>query len=525
MPQAVRGFVARLRGFWDAFTVPQRTFALIAAAAVVLGGVMFYQSVTRPSMTALYSGLSATDAQAVVDTLTAQGVTYELTGGGGTVLVPRDQLYDLRVELASQNIPSQQDGYSLLDDMGMASSDFQQQITYQRALEGELARTIRAMDGISNASVHLALPERSVFTDEVADPTASVFLAVGAGTTLDSSAVQAIQTLVAAGVADMAASDVTVIDSTGKDLSMTVNGIGGVSTDYEQRATRNVQAMLDQVLGAGNSVVTVRAEMSGDSVERISETFGATEDVPPLSSSLTTEEYTGAQSNATGVLGPDNIAVPGGQGNGSGTYERSEEVLNNSVDKVTESVMTSPGGLARQSVSVVVDTEAARAIGDDQLRDLVAAAAGVVEDRGDVLAVARTEFDRSVAQQAQEALAQAEAEEAEQEADARRSETIQTVAIAVGVLLALLFLVGLYVVRRRARERAEEDAESEAFFEDLQPFPLDEQAAAPNEAPTSVMEALEPDPDEVMRTELAELADEEPAVVAERLRDWLTVSR
>ncbi|MFT0847530.1 flagellar basal-body MS-ring/collar protein FliF [Actinomycetaceae bacterium L2_0104] len=524
MPQIIGGFLGRVRGFWDKFSIPQRTFALIAVVAMVLGGVAVFQAANKPTMTALYSGLSAADAQAVVDALSAEGVQYQLTGGGGTVLVPQEQLYDLRVRLASQSIPSNEDGYSLLDDMGMASSDFQQQVTYQRALEGELAKTIRAMDGVQMASVHLALPEDSVFTEVAGDPTASVFIQSAAGKSLDTTAVQAIQTLVAAGVPNMAAASVSVIDASGRDLSMNASGASGAGTsDYEERTARQVQTMLDQVLGPGNAVVNVTAELDNDSSERVTETFSAGDDVPPLSESRTSESYTGASNNATGVLGPDNIAVPA-DGDGSGAYERTEEVVNNSVNKTTESTLSAPGTrLARQSVSVVVDSEAAKTISTEELRDLVAAASGTVEGRGDTLAVTKTVFDRTIADEAQQALDAAQEQEDAEAAAAERSSTIRTLAIVSIVLIGLLFLLYRFISRRRAAKEEEEETYEETLFEETDLPTFDEVINGPETGIIPAYEPPEADPDELMRTDLATLADEEPEVVAERLRDWLTV--
>lgn len=522
MPKIIGGFFGRIRGFWDAFSVPQRTFALIAVVAVALGGVALFQVATKPTMTALYSGLSPADAQAVVDSLSTDGVQYELTGGGGTVMVPKDQVYDLRVKLGAQNIPSDEGGYSLLDDMGMASSDFQQQITYQRAVEGELAKTIGAMEGIKTASVHLALPEDSVFTDKVGDPTASVFIEVAGGKSLDSTAVQAIQTLVAAGVPNMTVKNVSVIDSAGRDLTVTATGVSGPGTsEYEQRTAQQVQDMLDRVLGPGNAVVSVTAEMNNDSTERVSESFGSTENVPPLSESHTSETYTGAGSNATGVLGPDNIAVPG-DADGTGEYEHTEDVINNSVNKTTESVTSNPGTrLARQSVSVVVDTEAAKAISTEELRSLVGAAAGVVDGRGDQLVVQKTAFDRTTAQQAQQALEEQQKVEQAAADEAAFNKMIRMIGIAVVVVIFLLILLFSWISRRRAAKRAAAEEYEETLFEETNIPSYDDVVAEGEVESIGTYEPAAPDPDEVVRTDLATLADEDPQVVAERLRDWL----
>ena len=160
----------------------------------------------------------------------------------------------------------------------MTSSEFQQQVTYQRALEGELAKTISAMGGVQAASVKLAIPKDSVFVSEKADPTASVFVKTSAGSSLTTANVQAIINLVSASIEGMTSKDVAVIDSNGVVLST----VGGDSTtlmqsgqvsDYEQRTAANVQAMLDRVVGVGNAVVSVSAELNYDKTARTTETF------------------------------------------------------------------------------------------------------------------------------------------------------------------------------------------------------------------------------------------------------------
>lgn len=528
MPEAVKGATARLKEYWDAFSVPQRTFALLAVAGLVLGAVVFVNRITQPTMSPLFSGVSATDAATVVETLEAQGVNYELTAGGTTIMVPSDQVYDLRIALAAEGLPRQQDGYSLLDDMGMASSDFQQQVTFQRALEGELSRTVGAIEEIRTASVHLAMPEESVFSDRAVDPTASVFVELENGASLDSNSVQAITTLVSSAVPNMNATGVSVIDAAGRDLTLTA-GSGANATDHEQRVARQVQGMLDQVLGAGNAVVSVNAELNRDTTERLAETFTSEDDVQPLSSSTVVEQYDGAGQAVGGVLGPDNIAVPG-DGGEAGSYQREEEVVNNSVNKVTEQTLVSPGGVSRQSVSVVVDTEAAAAIGQEPLEAMVAAAAGIDEERGDLLAVTRTTFDTAVADAAQQALADAEADAAalaEAEAAAERAALLRNIAIGGALLLVLLAYA---FIRRRRRRREERELRDLGELQMLQEQPLlpfepetSELDAIEDDIPAPVLEPSVPDPDETIRAEVAALADENPEAVAERLREWLSV--
>ncbi|WP_127126480.1 flagellar basal-body MS-ring/collar protein FliF [Georgenia sp. SYP-B2076] len=520
MPAAVSGFFGRLKAVWDQFSLPQRTLVAIGLAVLVLGGAALYSWASKPTMSPVFTNLSAEDASAVVDQLQADGVPYELAEGGGTVLVPADQLYDLRISLAATGLPTSKDGYSLLDNMGMTSSDFQQQVTYQRALEGELAKTIGAIDGVAASTVHLALPQESVFVERAVAPTASVFVKLQQGKTMDTNAVEAVVNLVSSSIPDMEPGGVSVIDADGKVLSATgADGAVGSDTDYEDGVAAQVQGMLDRVVGPGNAVVSVQAEFDRDSTARTTETFTPANGAPPLSESTSKEEYTGGGAAVGGVLGPDNIAVPNGNG-ADGSYTKEDQVLNNSVNKVTEQTDVAPGGVARQSVSVVVDAQAGAGLNLPDLERMVTAAAGIDVARGDVVEVSRMAFDTSAADAAAAALAAAEdAAAADRQAALLRQGIIAAVVLVVVLLIAI-------AVRRARRERREEiDLRELQLLEATQigeELPMDETAflpAAPAPVPqvTSAADAV--------RAELADLAADDPRAVAKQLREWLAVRR
>jgi flagellar M-ring protein FliF len=520
MPTQITALLDRAKGVASQFTLAQRTLAIIGVAGLVLGLVALSSWMTKPTMSPLFSGVSAADASAIVDQLDGEGVPYELADGGGTILVPADQLYATRISVAAAGLPadSEEGGYSLLDDMGMTASEFQQQVTYQRAMEGELSKTIGAIAGVKTATVKLAVPEESVFVDEVADPTASVFVETKQGVDLEAGQVQAIVHLVSSGIPGMNPTDVAVIDAQGTVLSAiggsTAGGLSDQQTgEYETRVAASVQTMLDRVVGVGKAVVAVTADLNYDNTDRTSETFDATENVPPLSSSTTKEEYTGGGGTPVGgVLGPDNIAVPGGTGS-DGSYLKESEVLNPAVNKVTEHTTTAPGSVNRQSVSVVVDADAAAAVNMVDLEALVTAAAGVDVARGDTVEVARMAFDTQSAEAAQEALAAAAAEEKA----AQQAELYRTAAIVGGV--ALLLLVALIMAKRRSRKARREalDLGELQIVDGAPQLPFD---------PTDSVLALpapEPQVDEaaVRRAEIGALADEAPGEVADLLRGWL----
>ncbi len=492
MPRQVSSALQRFAAMVGQFTIAQRTVAIIGIAVLALGIAGLTMWAAKPSYTPLFSGLSAADASSIVDQLTSDGVPYELTNGGATILVPQQNVYDERLKAAAAGLPSSStEGYSLLDTMGVTSSEFQQSVTYKRALEGELASTIKAMKGIQNASVRLAIPEETVFVAEKANPTASVFVETKNGTTLSGDQVEAIVHLTSASIQGMASTDVAVIDADGSVLSAVgVGATGGAdqqAADYEGRVQQSVQTMLDKVVGPGNATVVVAADMSYESAERTEETFTAPEDVPALNEAVKTETYSGTGGGGAGVLGPDNIAVPGGAG-GNGTFNSEDTTRNNAVNKVTESRTIPAGAITRQTVSVALNAEAADGLKVGDITSLVTAAAGIDAKRGDAVTVEMVSFNGAGAEQAAKALAEAE----KAAADERLAGIVRTAILAAGIVLSVI--VGLIVYARRSSRQTREAIElgelseaQPALAAAVSPFPLE----APT-IPLAVAPAPEP---------------------------------
>jgi flagellar M-ring protein FliF len=525
MPAQLNGLLGRARTTISQFTLAQRTIALIGLGVLVLGAVALSSWLTTASMTPLFANLSATDASAIVDQLDGQGVEYELADGGSTILVPADEVYSLRLQVASAGLPTDSDGggYSLLDSMGMTSSEFQQQVTYQRAIEGELAKTISAINGVRGATVHLALPEDSVFVSETPEATASVFVETSPGSTLSADQVQAIVHLVSAGIEGMSPEDVAVIDANGQVLSAvgssSVGGLQGSQvSDYEARVAANVQNMLNSVLGPGNAVVSVTAELDFDEASRTSETYSATADLPPSSASTTTETYSGTGSTVGGVLGTDGTVTNPASGEDAGDYRREDSTVNNPINRVTEELISAPGTVRRQSVSVIVSDTTD--VDVTSLQNSIAAAAGIDTERGDIVEVSQMAFDTTAATQAQEAIAAAdEAAKAE-----RTTELIKTGAIATVVLISVILLIVMGLRRRKSDTREAVDLGDLELLEAARALSIEagEKAEAARALPVAepVQQAGPSRRDEVMA-----MAAEQPAEVAEVLRGWLSSGR
>ncbi len=452
MPSGISSAFGRLTHALREFTVAQRTLAIIGAAVLIVGAVALGAWFTRSQYTPLFSGLSGTDASAIVDQLEADGVSYQLADGGATILVPDEHVNAERLKAAAAGLPSlESGGYALLDSMGVTASDFQQTVTYKRAIEGELARTIESIDGVRTASVQLAIPEDSVFVSQTVPPTASVFIDTESGADLTSDQVQAVTHLTAAAVDGLVPDNVSVVSADGTVLSAVGVGASG-STDqqastYEDRVRVAVQAMLDQVVGAGNATVVVAADMSLQSGERVEETFSTPVGSPVLNEQSSTQNYSGTGGAASGVLGADSIAVPTTGTSGDGTYTADSGTKNNAVNKVTETTQIPAGEIRRQTVSVAVDKDAVTGMTAETIAGLVTAAAGIDTTRGDAVKVELVSFTKPDAAVAEAALEAARG----QELQADILQIVTTAVPFVGAALVLIIL--LSGLRRKGKSK------------------------------------------------------------------------
>lgn len=455
MPQQVRGVLQRALHALREFTVAQRTLALIGLAGLVIASIAVGAWLTQPQYVPLYSGLAGADASAIVEQLEAADVSYELVDGGTSILVPQQDVAAQRIAAAAAGLPgSESGGYALLDSMGVTASEFQQSVTYKRALEGELARTLKGLNGVSAASVQLAIPEESVFVEEQAPATAAVFVETVSGRTLSADQILSVQHLVSSSVPGLDASAVSVVDADGTLLSATTQETAGrAASDYEMDVQARVQAMLDRIVGAGHATVAVSAHIDKESAQRTSETFTTPdEEGLALQESTTSEVYgpgANADGGATGILGPDNIAVPNEAGAGEDGYSNTTVDRVNAVDKVTEVRTIPAGALVRQSVSIAIDEAAAEGIRPSAIESLVATAAGIDEERGDAVTVEVVTFAVANAETAAAALDAAKAAESQESTQSLIQTGIVAGAIALVVIAGMILLT-----RSRKRGRA-----------------------------------------------------------------------
>ncbi|MBN1091615.1 flagellar M-ring protein FliF [Blastococcus sp. TML/M2B] len=530
MKSALAGTLERARSAFASVSLGQKVVIGLLLAGLLLGGFFFSTWITAPTKAPLFSNLATSDAAAIVEELNAAGVTYELTDGGQTILVAKDAVYDLRLQMSGKGLPSGSDtGYALLDEQGITSSEFQQQVTYKRAIEGELSRTLEALDGVNQAIVSVALPKDEVFVTEQAEPTAAVLLDLAPGTTLSGEQIQAVTNLVSASVESMAPDQVTVTDTTGQVLSSPGTGITAAAGDarsqveleYQNRLAANAQRILDTVLGPNRSVVSVRADVDLDKRDTTSKTFTYDEGTPPVSERRDVEEYSGSGGAIVGgVLGPENMPdAADNTGGGDSSYTKESTTSNNAVGETTEVVQGAPGGLNRLTVSVVMDQAVAGNLPQAQLQALVGNAVGLDEARGDAITVAAMPFDTAAADAAAADMEAAR----EAEAAAAMWSMIRTGGIAAGIALLVLVVW----LRSRKRGDVEEDYEPLELSDDML-AELDRiRIESTREAPVIDNRAAELEAAERqrVRSDISTMITERPDEVAAMLRGWLTENK
>jgi len=404
--------------------------SLAASIALIVGLLLWSRT---PEYRVLFSNLSERDGGAVIAALQQMNVPYR-TEVGGAILVPADQVYDLRFRLAGQGLPrGGAVGFELMDTAKLGMTQFQEQVAYQRGLEGELARTIQSLGPVEAARVHLAIPKPSVFVREQQKPSASVMVSLYTGRSLDPAQVNAIVHLVSSSVPNLSPASVTVVDQagnllTGRTESAGAQGLNAAQLDYlrqvEDYYARRIEAIVAPIVGEGNVRAEVRADLDFSHSEYTSETFkpNPTPDAQAVRSQQTVEDSTTGGAAAAGVPGaysnqpPGPASAPltapaganagptGGQGGGAATSSRRESTVNFELDKTIRHVKEPLGRIKRLSVAVVVNYRhvageggqaEARPLSPEELtkvNGLVREAVGYNQDRGDTVNVVNAAF-------------------------------------------------------------------------------------------------------------------------------------
>lgn len=388
----------------------QRQLLLAGIAAVAIFGAYYvFTSSSSPRMVVAYTGLAPEETAQIADELEKGGIAYEIGGGGSTVSVQANKVAEARIALAQSGLPSGGSvGLEIFDSTDFGATEFQNQVNFLRALQGELSRSINTLEPIRASRVNIVLPDDSLFVEDERPATASVVLQLRPGVSLRAEQVQAIVNLVSNSVEGLDRSGITIVQDSGSVLydGATEEGgvVGGgtlaqldVARQYETALANDLNNILAQVVGVGRSAVTVRAMLNFDTVTETSDSFAPVDQAVPRSSSTTTETFTGNNLTVGGVPGTGtNGGVDGGdtEATGASEYTRTETTTNNEISRTTTSTVRAPGSVERLSVSVVLD-ESVTAAQEASITSTVAAAVGLDQSRGDQLSVTRLPFSAS----------------------------------------------------------------------------------------------------------------------------------
>src|SRR5436190_3512424 len=403
---ALQGLVSFLKGLGAA-----RLTAMVAVTAALIGFFAFViMRVTTPQMTTLFTDLSVEDSSSIIKDLERQAIPFELRNDGAAIMVPKDKVTRLRMKLAEGGLPKGGGvGYEIFDKSdALGTTSFVQNINHLRALEGELARTIRAIDRIQAARVHLVLPERPLFSRETPEPSASIVVRVRGS--LEPQQIRASRHVVASAVSGLKPQRVSIVDEAGRLLADGAGKEADIAvgeerrTAFEKRMRNEVEAIVSSVVGQGRARVQLTADFDYNKVTQTSDKFDPEGRV--LRSSQTREESSATAGDSGQVT--VNNELPGNQANGAAAArdqsKKSEETNNYEISRTTKTEVTEAGRVNRISVAVLVDgsygkNEKGEMVYADRSKEqldsiaaLVRSAIGFDQKRGDQVEVVNLRF-------------------------------------------------------------------------------------------------------------------------------------
>nr|WP_248629295.1 flagellar basal-body MS-ring/collar protein FliF [Enterococcus cecorum] len=446
--------IERIKTSWSNLsTLLKRAIILGSISVLIVLGVSLYL-MNKVSYGVLFADLSEADAGTITADLKSKNIDYKLQDGGKTILIDQSKIDEYRISLAVDNkLPDSSTGFELFDQAGMMTTDEDRKIMYQRALTGELQRSISSLSDVQKAKVILVLPDEGVFKDQKDNASASVVLTLK-GSSISQEAVQGIVALTTASVKNLSSENVKVVDSKGNVLadgsksSVSSSGISQHTLDmqqqYEQQLQNKILKLLEPIYGAGKVNVSINADLDFDAIERKTVKYAdpkiRSENVQASGSG---ENIQNAQTNTV----TDNVSnVTGNTGDGeNNSYSRT---VNNELNTETTTVVNAPGSVKRLTTSVVIDGNLSNNV-QREVRVLVSSAIGFDEDRGDVISIQGMDFKAT----------QGDSDKiTDQLTDLAKKRTFIYVGAGLSIFIILLIIgLVLFFARRRRRKQEEED--------------------------------------------------------------------
>ncbi|ABB16025.1 flagellar basal-body MS-ring/collar protein FliF [Carboxydothermus hydrogenoformans] len=513
--------------FQNLSSFQKRAYGILILTAV-LSLLLGYIFLGRPSYTPLATGLDAKEAGAIAEKLKEWKINYKLGDEGTTILVPKSQVYEARIKLASAGVLETNSGigFELFDQTKLGASDFENQVNYQRALQEELRRTIVQLDAVEDARVHLVLPEKSVFISEEKPATASILLKLKPLKKLTPQEIKGIIYLVANSVEGLKPENVQVVDTYGNvlsdqvDLSSSLSAQSGrqqeMKKQFETELTNRINNLLTTILGPGKAVVSINADLDFNQEETTSQIA-----LPgPLVSEQGSKEVVYGSPGASGTVGTGpntNQNYPYINGSTNGEVQVKEDFTRNyQVGQTVYKLVKAPGTVKRLSAAIAIDS-GVPAADVNKIRDIVAAAMGYDQNRGDQIIINTITFDKTLAKQMEEQQAQAQKEQQARQA------LYKWLAIGAGALVFLSIIVFFGIRRFRKKPAAVADISPRA------PVGVSEleAAAAAERGPGIIVREMTAEPIVIQKVQsdiekIKSLVDKNPDEVAMVLRAWLT---
>ena len=366
LPQALQQFAAVIRGL-----SPAKRLTLLTLVLGTVAGFAFLMTWSGGvELRALYTNLDPQDAGAIVARLKEQKIPYRIAGDGRTLLVPEESLHEIRMQMASEGLPQGSGiGFEVFDNTKLGMSEFAQNVNYQRALQGELARTIARIGEVESCRVHLVMPEKTLFVDREQPASASVAVKLKAGRRLSPEQINGIVHVVSSSVPRLTPDQVTVVDNNGKLLagSRGKAAYGGLSLDqleYQGEVEKNlegrVKSMLEQALGEGKAIVRLACALDFQRHEKTEEHFLPDNRVirSEQSQNESSRNAEGPPQGVPGVRsntpGPDLMQNPA-SGPAASSFEKQDRTVNYEIGKITSRILEPVGRITRVSVAVLVD--------------------------------------------------------------------------------------------------------------------------------------------------------------------------
>lgn len=517
---------------WEKLTQKQKYGVMGGIAALIIAivavGVLYGG---KPDMVPLFTNMETKDAGEVAAKLRELKVDYEITEdkAGTTVVVPASSVHEARLQLAAEGLPRGYKGFEIFDDSKLGVTEFQNKVNYLQALQGELTRTIEQIAAVEKARVHIVMPEDSLYKKNEKPATASIMLMLRPDVQLSKKEIKGIVNLTAHSVQGLSPENITIVNETGKilnDPDEDENGGNGanqktltqleMTRKVQQQIQEDVQALLDNALGEGNSFVRVNVELDFDQRQTDKQIFTPVVDETGIirSEQTTNESYQGNSNNPGGPAGTESN-VPGyvGQeGNAEAAYSKKETTKNYEISEEKEHTIASPGAIKRVNVAILVKDDMTPEQ-QEGIRRAITSAVGIMEDRGDSISVEALPFSTELADR------RAAEEQAAQDREFRNFLLIFAAILVVAGAIAYYF----YDKRRKEREAKEaaEEAERQRLLAIQREKEEREKAANAGQIPE---EDLTPEEKERLneRRAIEDLIRDKPADVAVLIKSWLS---